>query len=117
MKAGGKFLIGILFTLLFLNLVTLGTIYFRLLNQSYLFKSFEKSNLYGKIPGVLAKSLLNDADLSFEEKLAFSAIAPNIPVSFVEDVVERNTIQVLDFLHGKNDDIVRVARRPIIHST
>lgn len=99
-------MIVVIFTLLFLNVVIFVTLYFKLLDQTYLFKSFERNSVYQKIPGVLAKTLPNDPNLSFEEKFTISAIAPNIPSSFVKDAVEKNTLQILDFIHGRTNDIV-----------
>lgn len=106
MKRLEKFFIGTLFSLLFSLFILLTTFYFQLFNASYLFNTFKEHGLYEKIPKALASSLPNDLNLSREERLAYGTIAANISPDFVEQIVETNLTEALDFIHGRSNDII-----------
>lgn len=105
MKNFEKSAIGLAFSALFFVSLILGTLYFQILNSSYLFSVFEKHKVYERLPRLLADSIPNDPNLSFEEKIGYSTILANIPPSLFENIIETNLIGALDYVHGREDDI------------
>lgn len=105
MKSFEKSVIGLVFSLLFFASLILGTLYFQILNPNYLFGVFEKHEVYKKLPYLLATSIPNDPNLSYEEKIGYSAILANIPPSLFKEIIEANLTQALNFAHAREDSI------------
>lgn len=106
MKNFEKFIVGLIFSVIFLVFVITTTVNFQLLNSSYLFSVFERHQVYDNLPKTLADSLVNDPNLSAEEKLGLSIILRNIPPQVVQEVIEQNLTQAQNFIDGKSKDIV-----------
>lgn len=100
-----KSAIGLIFSALFFVSLILGTLYFQILNSSYLFSVFEKHKVYEKLPYLLATSIPNDPNLNFEERFVYSAVLSNIPPSLFKEIIEGNLSQALDFVHGQRENI------------
>lgn len=100
-----KFFIGILFSVLLSLFLILTTLYFQILNSNYIFGIFEKHGVYEKIAPSLAVSIPNDPNLSTEERFAYSVILKNTTPNMIKEIIETNLGQVLNYAHGKSDDI------------
>lgn len=101
-----KFSLGFLFTGLLTTLLFLTTLYFQILNEKYLFKVFEKHDVYAKIAPSLANSLKNDPNLSSEEKFGYEYILKNADRNLTKTTVEDNISQLLAFFHGKSSNFI-----------
>lgn len=106
MKTAGRILAGVISILLFTILIFLVTTKFELLNKSFLFNSFEKHNVYTRLPTLFADFIANDPSFSKEEKIGFTEFVKNIPPQAIKPLIEDNLTQVLDFLNGQSKDIV-----------
>lgn len=106
MRIVGKIFIGIISTLLFITLVILATIRFEILNKSFLFGSFEKHNVYAKLPTLLATSLPNDPNFSKEEGIGLAEFAGNLSPQIIKPIIEDNLTQVIDYLNGQSRNVV-----------
>lgn len=106
MQTFGKLITGMLFTNSFFSFILISTVYFQILNSNYLFYVFEKHQVYEKIPSLLTESLPNDPNLSTQEKLGYSQLAQNIPPSIVENIIRKNLLQILSYIHGRSEDII-----------
>ncbi len=105
MRVFKKVLAGLLITPLLLFFLILTTITFQILNPSYLFPSLERNGAYEKILRLLAESLPNDPNIPKEEREAYAKIVGSIKTQTTKRIVEENLSQVLNFLHGKSNDI------------
>lgn len=106
MKTVGDATIGFFFTVFLIIFLLLTTVYFQLLNSSFLFATFDKFEIYQKIPQLLAQSLPNDPNLSEEEQREYAKIAGQISPDLVKQAIEPNLLTMLNYLHGKRDDLV-----------
>lgn len=91
--------------MLFVVLVLLITIRFKVLNKSFLFNAFEKHNVYAKLPSLIADSLQNTSNLSEEEKAGYAEFIKNIPPKNIKPLAENNLTQIIDFLNGQSKDV------------
>lgn len=105
MNALGRALSGVLFLLLLILCIILGTFRFELLNTSFLFSSFERHGVYKELPLALANSLPNDPNLVKEEKLGFTQIANIVSPDLSKRIIENNITPILDFVNGTAEDI------------
>lgn len=106
MKTATRIFVGSISTSLFIALILLTTIRFEILNKSFLFGSFEKHNVYAKLPFLLADSIPNDPNLSKEEKIGYAEFVRNISPQIAKPLIEDNLTQVIDFLNGQSKDII-----------
>lgn len=106
MKTAEKIIIGASFSLLFSLWIILSSLYFLLLNENYLIASFERHNVYTRVPKLLAESLPSDPNLTDDERLAYSLIFTNIPPKFIEKILVDNVSSVGNFIHGRRDNLI-----------
>lgn len=104
MKGLGKVLLTILFVLFSVIFLLLSSIYFEILNKNFLFGSFERHQVYEKLPSALAESLPNDPNMSSDMQIDYNAIK-NVQPSSVKILVEQNLSQFLNFIHGSSSEI------------
>jgi hypothetical protein len=100
-----KVFAGVLFSLLFIIFLLISTLRFEILNSSFVFSSFERGQVYQRLPKALAESLPNDPNLPEDEREDYSEIVSSIKPEGVKKVVEENLAQFIDFLNGKQKDI------------
>lgn len=105
MKVFEKIILGIVFSLLCILLLLLATIRFELLNSSFLFWSFQRNNVYTKLPTVLAQSLPNDPHIKRDEQGDYANIVNSINPQTTQRIIESNLQQILNYINGKSDDI------------
>ncbi len=106
MKILAKILLHFIFSLVFLLALLLGTLIFRLLDQNFLFEALEEHQVYENLPTALADSLINDHNLTEEEKMFFPLVIEKISPELLQRTVESNLAQVFAFLRGESSDMV-----------
>lgn len=106
MKRFEKFAIGAFFSISLSLFLILTTIYFQLLNDNYLFGVFEKYSVYEKIAPAISKTIPNDPNLSDEERFTYSTILKNSSPNIIKEAIETNLTQILNFIHGKSNDVI-----------
>lgn len=104
MRTFKKIALGFFFFLFSIVFLLLTTLYFELLSSSFLFGSFERNNVYEKLPQALVASLPNDPNLSKEEQMGYSEIIAKIDPKQIKKIVEKNAESILNFIHGKSED-------------
>lgn len=105
MRLFGKFILLTTFSTLFTSAVLLSFLQFQLLNQDYLFKLFDKYELYSKAPQVLVESLSNDPNLTPSERKEYQKAIQKVAPAELKKITKDILGDTLSYLNGKSDKI------------